>query len=116
MFLTIAKIFVVVLAILAVSKSYISYREKKESLAMVIFWTFSWVVINVVAFSPAAVGFLLNDLGGRAGIGTILGLGMVFIYFIVYRVYVKADRIEKQLNKVIRYSAINTHRRKSRSR
>jgi hypothetical protein len=80
---------------------------------MVFFWILSWIVINVVTFSPKAVSFLLDDLGGRAGVGTILGLGMVFIYFVVYRIYVKADRIEKQMNKIVRDIALDSEKPKA---
>lgn len=111
MLIILARIFVVIFTILVLSKSYLSFRQRKESLAMTIFWFVTWFVISLFTFYPDLIDTVLIDPRTRSGTGTILGIGLIFIYFVIYRVYIKADRVEKQLNKLIRDLALQKNRR-----
>ena len=107
MFLIIAQIFSVLLASVAISKSYVDLRAKRESLSLFLFWTLTWIAIVGVALFPNIVQFLIASFGeGRTGLGTFFGMGLVFLYFIVYRIYTKLDRIEQKLTKVVQDLAL----------
>src|ERR1051325_7979408 len=96
-----AKVFSLVLAIIALSKSYVDFRGRRESFSMLVFWTGTWVLIIVFALFPSLVDVLLSFSGSeRVGLGTFFGMALVFLYFIVYRLYVKLERIEQNLIKV----------------
>lgn len=100
MLLIAAQIFAVAFAILVVSKSYLAYKQRKESLVLFLFWLVTWLVIVAITFFPEIINVLLS--GNKAGVGTVLGIAIVFLYYVIYRVYVKADRVERQMQKLIR--------------
>ena len=107
MFATLVKLLSFLLAAIAISKSYVDFRGKVESLQMFVFWIATWTAIVIVALFPS----LINDLivsfgGGRTGLGTFFGMGLVFLFFIVYRIYVKIERIEQKLTKTIQEFAL----------
>jgi small membrane protein len=103
----VAKTFSLVLAIIAISKSYVDFRGRLESLPMFVFWTATWVAIVAVALFPPIVDFLISFSGtGRVGLGTFFGMALVFLYFIVYRIYVKLERIEQNLAKTVQEVAL----------
>ncbi|MEX1052141.1 MAG: DUF2304 domain-containing protein [Patescibacteria group bacterium] len=102
MLFAIARIFVVAFTVLIVAKSYLSYRSRHESLVMTIFWIVTWLIITAITFFPQLIDLVIDNQRAEGGIGTILGIGLIFIYFVIYRVYVKADRVEKQLAKLVR--------------
>lgn len=98
-----AKIFAIILSILVIARSITDYRNKKESLEMTAFWIIIWAGIIVFAYYPNLIDKLIEGLGGsRTGLGTIFGMGLVFVLFISYRIYVKANRIEKNLDLLAR--------------
>ena len=102
-----AKVFSLVLAIIALSKSYVDFRGRRESFSMLVFWTGTWVLIIVFALFPSLVDVLLSFSGSeRVGLGTFFGMALVFLYFIVYRLYVKLERIEQNLIKVVQELAL----------
>ena len=106
----IAKVFAVLLAGIAISKSYVDFRARAESLQMFVFWTLTWTVIVLVALFPAIVDILISSLGARqAGLGTFFGMAIVFLFFVVYRIYVKLERIEQNLTKTIQELALDEH-------
>jgi len=99
----IAQAFASIFAILVVSRSLVDYKQKKESLQMTLFWVVIWISVLALAFFPGLVDQIITNSGGdRTGLGTIFGMGLVFMLFVSYRIYVKANRIEKNLDKLSR--------------
>jgi len=102
-----AKIFSAIFAIVVLSRSIVDYRDKKESLQMTVFWIAIWLAIIAIAFFPVLIDKIVALFGGnRSGLGTVLGMGLVFIMFISYRIYVKANRVEKNVAKLSREIAL----------
>lgn len=101
----IAKYLALILAIIVISKSIVSYTQRKESLAVTIFWVLTWGAIIVLSFFQGLADQLIRQSG--VGIGTVLGIALVFVYFVLYRIYVKADRVEKQLQNLVTKIAID---------
>ena len=107
MFPIFVKIFSLVLAAIAVSKSYVDFRSRAESLQMFLLWTLTWTAIVVVALFPTVIDIVLSYSGsGRAGLGTVFGMALVFLFFLVYRIYVKLERVEQNLIKTIQELAL----------
>ena len=108
MFITISKLFALILGLLVITKTYLDYRKKDENLQMFLFWTLVWIGIIVLAFSPMLISRTITLIGEKTiSIGKIVGMGFVFILFILYRIYIKAHRLEKQLNQLVRKIALS---------
>ena len=103
-----AKIFSLLLALIVLSKSYVDFRGRQESLSMFVFWAVTWILIVTVALFPSLVDLLLRLSGNERGVGlgTFFGMALVFLYFVVYRIYVKLERIEQNLTKAIQELAL----------
>ena len=106
MFLLIARIFAIVLALVAISKSYVDFRSRRESPQMFLLWTLIWIGIVFVGMFPDLVAALVSAGGGSAGIGTFLGMVIVFLFFLVYRMYVRIEVLEQKLTVVVRELAL----------
>jgi len=104
MILLLTKILAITFALLVVSKSILSYRQGKESFILTVFWSITWVAIALLALYPSLLTALIGP--NRAGVGTVLGVGLIFLYFVLYRVYVKADRVERELQSLIQKLAL----------
>ena len=108
MILLAARIFSFILAAIAVSKSYVDFRARRESLQMFLFWLITWTAIVVIAMFPWIIDLTLMYFGGgRAGLGTFFGMAIVFLFFVVYRMYVKLDRMQQILTKTIQDLALH---------
>jgi hypothetical protein len=107
MFLLFAKVFAVVLALISISKSYVDFRARIEPLQIFLFWMFTWLAIVIVALFPSIIDYVIGSFGGgRAGLGTVFGMGLVFLYFLAYRMYVKIGRIEQKLTRTVQELAL----------
>jgi len=107
LFVLVSQIFSILLAAVAITKSYLGFRAKVESLQIFVFWVVAWLAIVVVALVPSIVDQAIAHFGGgRAGLGTFFGMALVFLFFIVYRMYLKLERIEQNLTKTIQELAL----------
>jgi hypothetical protein len=96
------KIFAIILAILVISKSMHDYKKRQESLMTAIFWAAAWIGIVYVALVPKVFYKFILDLGNEnIGIGTFAGIAFVLIFFVTYRVYVKAHRLEQKIKDIV---------------
>jgi len=106
MFVLISKVFSIFLAAIAISKSYVDFRARRESLQMFVLWTVTWLAIVLVALFPSIIGTLIS---GQAGVGTFLGMAIVFLFFLMYRIFVKLERLEQQLTTLVQDIALREH-------
>src|SRR5262245_59573949 len=100
------KLLAVILAVIVVSKSYLDFRSRVESLQLFLFWAFMWAVIVTTALFPGVVDVVIQHLGTGTGVGTFLGMAVVLLFFLVYRIYAKLERLEHILTKAIQETAL----------
>ena len=102
-----AEIFSTFFGALVIVKSYADFKRGKESLALVLFWTTTWIIIILIAYFPTLIDTINTKLGGdqKEGVNTVIGLSLTFVFFVMYRIYIKTDRVEKELNRLIREMA-----------
>lgn len=107
MIITLPKIIALIFGLIVIAKTLTDYKKKQESWQMLIFWLVIWCGIIIIAFDPMLIAQIISHFGaGNYTIGQIAGTGFVFILFIVYRVYIKANRIEKQIMYLTRKLAL----------
>lgn len=96
------KILSLVLGVAVIFKTYYSYKKKEEGLVTFLFWSIAWLVIMYAAVFPDKVYSLMQEFSSEnIGIGTFAGIAFVFLFFVTYRVYMKADRLERQIRDMV---------------
>lgn len=96
------KIISLILGLMVISKTYLDYKKKNESLFMFMFWTIAWVGIIILSLFPEIINDALQiSMAQKIGTGTFLGVAIVFLFFVIYRVYIKANRLEKKIHKMV---------------
>jgi hypothetical protein len=100
-------------AALVISKTWSDFRKGQEALPVFIFWTGAWTLIVVLTFFPQLVDLITRALEGRViGMNRIFGMSFVFIFYVVYRIYLKANRVEKEMAQLVRDMALKNERKR----
>lgn len=111
----IVKLLSIILGLMVISKTYHDFKKGQESITMFLFWTIAWIGIILVSLFPEIVDEILNfTKGQKIGAGTFFGMSIIFLFFVIYRVYIKADRIEKRLTEITREFALKENRKNNK--
>lgn len=85
-----------------ITKTYYDYKKGSEGTTMLLFWTIAWLAVIYSAIDPGRVYRLAQHFSSsNVGVGTFVGVAFVFLFFLTYRVYVKANRLEKKLRDMV---------------
>ena len=97
-----SKILSTVLALLVITKTYYDFKKHQDSIFTLIFWSVTWVIIALIAIWPNVFYQVRDSLEEQnVGLGTLFGIAFVFLFFITYRVYIKANRLERKLHDMV---------------
>jgi hypothetical protein len=65
----------------------------------------------VVFWQPATASYLANFLGIGRGADLIVYLSVVVIFYLLFKIFVRINKIEKEITKVVREDAIKNVRK-----
>ena len=111
--LSLIQIVVIIFVIFALSRAFLRFKDKKISNMEFIFWLLLWIAVLTVVFKPEITNIFANYLGIERGIDVVIYLSILVLFYLMFRLYVKIDVMEKNITKVVRKDAIEkTKRRK----
>lgn len=82
-------------------------REGEINKMQFVFWFAVWFLVGVVGYWPGVTQNLADFLGIDRGIDSVVYVSIVILFYLVYRAYVKIERLEQDITKVVREEAIN---------
>lgn len=106
------KIIFAVFALFAWSRAILRFREKNINFKELIFWTLVWASLVVLVFIPGKTDFIARKLGVAKGTDFMFFLSITILYYIVYRIYVKLNEIDKEITILVRKISLEKTRKK----
>lgn len=96
-----AKVLSIILGLVVISKAYLDFKKKNDGLFMFLFWVITWLSVILFSLYPSLID-RINQFVGEEGssVNTFIGAAFVFLLFVTYRVYTKANRLEKQIHEM----------------
>jgi len=96
-------IFFFVFAIFKVVGKYISHELAFfEALS----WVFFWLLAAIVSFRPNYTVNLAKFLGVGRGADAVIYLSVALLFFIVFRIFIRLEKIEHQITKITRQDSL----------
>ena len=80
----------------------VRYKDKSVTIAELLFWSTVWVGVITIALFPGIFTTLSKILGIGRGVDTLLYLGMIVIFYLMFRLYVKQEGQRKEMTKIVR--------------
>lgn len=108
-----------IFAVFAWTRVFLAFRKQNFNIKELIFWTIIWLSAILIVYIPGKSDILANFLGIGRGFDAMVFIGVVILFYIVYRLYVKSNENEEIITKLIRkiaLSKINSQKHKKRKR
>ena len=101
------QVLVIIIAILAILLVFDRYHKKRTSLQTFILWTLLWGLLVIFAIIPESSSILAIILGIHRGLDLILIFGIIGAYYLIFRVYLKIEKINQDITELVRKIAMD---------
>ena len=103
----IIEIILVLFIIFVLIRAALRFRKKEISARELIIWIVFWILVGVAAVLPQTTNFLADKVGVGRGLDLVLVIGVVVLFYLIFRVLVKIRYLDKTITEVTRKTAIN---------
>lgn len=78
------------------------FKAQEISRLAFIFWVFFWLAVLVVVWRPTLSTELANFLGVGRGADLLFYLSIALIFYLIFRLNVKMEKMERNITKIVR--------------
>ena len=99
-------------ALFIIIRIVLNFRKRKISSRGMLLWVGLWLIIAIVALLPKTTVFLANILGVSRGTDVAVYFSILLIFFILFKIITKLERIEQEITKIVRHLALKDPKEK----
>lgn len=83
-------------------------QKQKNQMTLLGFlvWFFLWLAVLVVFWIPDSTSYLAAYLGIGRGADLVVYISIVAIFYLIFKIFVRLNKIEEDITKVVREEAI----------
>lgn len=102
-----------VFIIFALLKVWLRFKDHTLSLLETFLWSILWLAVAAVFWQPEIASRLADYLGIGRGADLIVYIAIIVLAYVIFRLFVKVDKIDRQITKVVRELAIKNEKKGS---
>ncbi|MFA5020597.1 MAG: DUF2304 domain-containing protein [Patescibacteria group bacterium] len=104
---------IILLAIIAVIVWRLADKLKTKELSVKQFsgWLAIWLAAAIVVIWPGLTVWIANSVGVGRGSDLIFYLAIIFLFYLMFRLLLRIEKMEKNLTQVVRAEALKEHDR-----
>jgi hypothetical protein len=112
--MTFIKIFTVIFVAFTWSRAILRFNDKAIGYREFLFWSGIWSAVLLVVFNPGIADRTALILNLQRGADAMFFFSTILLFYLIFRLYVKLDLIDRALSKLNEESSIEIHRLKDR--
>jgi len=89
------------------SRIILQFRKRIITLKETIFWIFFWVLVALAVIFPKTTDLFAKTLGVGRGADLLIYLAVIFLFYLVFRVFIRIEKIERNITKIVRKIALD---------
>lgn len=101
------QIIVSIFLILIILKTLARKKSKELSLKETIAWLVVWIGTGIIFWFPQYTDRIAKVLGINRGADLITYISIIILAYLVFRIFIHLDKIEKSITKLTREDALN---------
>ena len=107
------QVLVILLAIVVILIAFRSFKSNKVSLTTFILWIILWLILIIFTILPQSTSILANIFGIQRGLDVIIIFGIIGAYYLLFRLFLKIEKIQRNLSDLVRFIAIENEKKDS---
>lgn len=98
--------FLVFLVLLILYRVTVKWRQGFLAFRDMIFWVGFWLVVGAIVIVPETTSFMARMVGVGRGSDLVVYLSIVLIFYIIFQITVRIERIDRNITKIVRQVAL----------
>ena len=78
------------------------FKDKKIRVGDFIFWLALWIAVIITSITTKYADLISQILGVSSGLNFLVYLSIIVLFYLIFRVYVKLDTMEKKMTNLVR--------------
>ncbi|MFH1457038.1 MAG: DUF2304 family protein [Patescibacteria group bacterium] len=104
---------IIAFALFVILMAILNFKKNKISLSGLMFWLILWLMVSIIVLLPQTTNFFAKILGVGRGTDVVIYLSIVLLFYLVFRMFIKLEKIETDITKIIREITLkNSSKRK----
>lgn len=110
------QIVTVIIALFLLTRVGAKFKRKEITLKEALFWGILWFAVGVVVLYPRLTDQLASYIGLQTatGIDLVVYVAVGVVFYLVFRLFVRVERIERDITKIVRHCAIEKEEREQK--
>ena len=100
------QIIILVIIALIIIKTFQKYRQQAITIREFFLWISFWLIAAVLFIFPNLTQTVAKWLGVGRGVDLIIYLGLIVLFFAVFYILLRIERLERDITKVVREEAL----------
>ena len=100
------QIIVSLFVLLIVFRLFKKYKDNTLKTSEFIGWLLIWLIVIVAFWLPQTTSYLAILLGIGRGVDLAIYVALLIIFYLIFRVYLKIDKQQKEITKIVRHLAL----------
>jgi len=100
------QIIVILFSLFAIYKTLIRRKKEEITTAESIIWVLLWLAVGTAVIIPKTTDQIGQFVGVSRGVDLLVYLSIIVMFFIIFKVIVKLEKIERNVTKVVRHLSL----------
>lgn len=102
------KYIIIIFSLFVVYKAGIKFKNKDISKREYFLWIFFWVMVIVATLMPKNIDKIAQFAGVERGVDLIVYLSIMVIFYLIFRILVSLEKIDREITTIVRKIALNS--------
>lgn len=108
--MTAVQVLIIAFVLFAVWRTVGRFRDGGVGRGMLAVWLAVWVAVGVAAILPHTTEWFARLIGVGRGVDAVIYASIIFIFYLVFRLFVRQERLEQQISLVVREAGLDKFR------
>jgi len=113
--MSIIKVIIIVFILFVLWRTFIRFRKNDITSRELILWAVFWLLMAVVTLMPQRTDLVAQWLGVERGADLLVYLSIIVLFFVVFRIIVKLEKIDRDITMIVRNTALDQEDKKTKN-
>ena len=104
--MSLLQILAIIFCLFALWRVVAKFRRQEIKPVELSMWLIFWLAVAVAFITPESLTKLANLLGIGRGADLVLYVAVVAVFYLMFRIFVRLEKMERDITKVVRKNAL----------